>query len=200
MLFRFLQAWTTDNQSHQIVQQAWKQETSQFLWSYKLDTSLRNTTRALQRWNRESFGYAHLKIKELEKELEITQQQDQPSAKQDEIRMQLEVQRNRMESIYRQKSRDVWLKQGDKNSKFFHLSLLIKRRHNIIEMIKDGQNWITNAKEISSYFVTKFEELYSTSLPSCPNDLEELGEMCITLEKNSEFKKILNSAEIKEAI
>lgn len=87
MLFRFLQAWTTDNQSHQIVQQAWKQETSQFLWSYKLDTSLRNTTRALQRWNRESFGYAHLKIKELEKELEITQQQDQPSAKQDEIRM-----------------------------------------------------------------------------------------------------------------
>lgn len=70
--FRFLQAWTTDKRSHQIVHQAWKQETCQLLWSNKLDISLRNTTRVFQRWNKESFGYAHLKIKDLEKELELT--------------------------------------------------------------------------------------------------------------------------------
>lgn len=45
--FKFLQAWTTNKQSHQIVHQAWSQETSQLCWSHKLNLSFRHTTRAL---------------------------------------------------------------------------------------------------------------------------------------------------------
>lgn len=52
----------------------------------------------------------------------------------------------------------------------------------MIEMIKDGQNWISIPKEIAFYFVTKFEELYSSSHPSFPAALEGLGDKFLTLE------------------
>lgn len=72
-------------------------------WIYKLNKSLRNTICALQRWNMERFGYAHLKINDLEEELgKIHLQEDDghPLAKQEEIRHLLKVQRNIIESIY----------------------------------------------------------------------------------------------------
>ena len=42
----------------------------------------------------------------------------------------------RSESLWRQKSRELWLKARDKNSSFFHLSTIIQRRHNNIDAIK----------------------------------------------------------------
>lgn len=42
----------------------------------------------------------------------------------------------RSEILWKQKSRELWLKEGDKNTKFFHLSTIIRRRHNSIDAIK----------------------------------------------------------------
>lgn len=36
-----------------------------------------------------------------------------------------------------QKSRVDWLRYGDRNTKFFHTMILVRRRHNKIEMLKD---------------------------------------------------------------
>lgn len=48
----------------------------------------------------------------------------------------LRMHRARCESILRQKSKELWLKEGDKNSKNFHASLLNRRRKNLIQSIK----------------------------------------------------------------
>lgn len=46
----------------------------------------------------------------------------------------------------RQKFKKVWLKDGDKNSKFFHTSLTVRKGRNTIHTIKDGSNWIQDLK------------------------------------------------------
>lgn len=46
----------------------------------------------------------------------------------------------RVELLWRQKSRETWLKEGDKNSIFFHLSTIIRRKRNSIDAIKDDRH------------------------------------------------------------
>ena len=50
---------------------------------------------------------------------------------------------------WKQKSRELCLKEGDQNSKFFHLSTLVRRRRNQIADIKleDG-SWIHSRDHI----------------------------------------------------
>ena len=50
----------------------------------------------------------------------------------------------RNEAFWIQKSRELWLKDGDKNSRFFHLSTVIRRKRNSIDAIKnDFGEWLT---------------------------------------------------------
>ena len=85
----------------------------------------------------------------------------------------------------KQKSRELWLKEGDQNSRFFHLSTLVQRRRNRIKEIKleDG-SWINNRYDIQSYFEENFKTLYRTSEPHVPRDLENLIAPCIFEEEN----------------
>ena len=50
--------------------------------------------------------------------------------------MELEEWQTREKIRLKQKSRELWLKEGDRNSKFFHASTLIRRRRNNISEIK----------------------------------------------------------------
>ena len=52
------------------------------------------------------------------------------------------------EMLWRQRSRSVWLKEGDKNSRFFHLSTMKHRVANIISQIKKGDDMIREDNEI----------------------------------------------------
>lgn len=85
-----------------------------------------------------------------------------------------------MESINMQKSKELWLANGDKNSKFFHVSTLIQRRHNRINAIVTNSGYITNEKEIFEAFITYFKELFESAQRKNPRELADLSEKMIT--------------------
>ena len=81
------------------------------------------------------------------------------------------LQKIRSEILWHQKSRELWLKHGDKNSKFFHLSTTIQRRRDNIDAIKTGDgNWISESNHIRHLFLEGFKNLFKEEV-SFPADL-----------------------------
>ena len=66
-----------------------------------------------------------------------------------------------MKFLWRQKSREMWLKEGDKNSKFFHVTTIIRRRRNSIDAVKaENGEWILDKSKISDYFLNNFKNVF----------------------------------------
>ena len=66
-----------------------------------------------------------------------------------------------MKFLWRQKSREIWLKEGDKNSKFFHVTTIIRRRRNSIDAVKaENGEWILDKSKISDYFLNNFKNVF----------------------------------------
>ncbi|KAK2642210.1 hypothetical protein Ddye_023973 [Dipteronia dyeriana] len=82
-------------------------------------------------------------------------------------KMKLQLRREQKELFWKEKSRNCWLKEGDKNTTFFHLSTVIRRRRNKLEGFKgeDG-SWtreiVLMKKEAVGYFQKLFEMKQST--------------------------------------
>ena len=65
-----------------------------------------------------------------------------------------------MEKIsWRQKSREVWLKEGDKNTDFFHRMANNKRSK--LTKLKINGSWIVKEREIQGAVVSVFQHLLS---------------------------------------
>ena len=65
------------------------------------------------------------------------------------------------EVFWQQKSRNSWLSEGDKNSKFFHLSTIVRRRKNKLEGLKneDG-SWAASTDDMKEFVVFYFQNLF----------------------------------------
>ena len=107
---------------------------------------------ALKKWNKEVFGHCQRRIDVLLTKIQEIQKADcteENYRKEAHLQAELNEWLLRNEILWKQKSREVWLMEGDKNSKFFHLSAIIRRRRNSIDALKnDSEEWITDRGEI----------------------------------------------------
>ncbi|KAM1398237.1 hypothetical protein ACFX2I_015708 [Malus domestica] len=72
----------------------------------------------------------------------------------------------REEIFWRTKSRVQWLKEGDKNTRFFHAQTLKRHRQNMIRGLEAGDGtWCTDATQINSIAVDYFTSLFTMDRP-----------------------------------
>jgi hypothetical protein len=65
-----------------------------------------------------------------------------------QIRMELDKWERQEEVLWKQKSRIQWLREGDRNTKFFHNSLLQRRNQNRILTLVQGLGERTDSHEV----------------------------------------------------
>ena len=107
----------------------------------------------------------------------------------------------REESLWKQKSRTKWLPATDLNTKFFHLSTIVRRRRNAIDFLKNQQgNWISGREDIEKCFVDFFIGLFTSSNPSIPNNLDGLISPSLSQDDIEMLTKIPTADEIKKVV
>jgi hypothetical protein len=137
----------------------------------------------------------------LEERLKVIQSLD-PSQENLAIEVAIQIEPNewlkREEIKWCQKSRELWLKEGDRNSKFFHLSIVIRRRKNqIVEIQLDNGNRIHSRSDNSDYFTQSFSTVYQSSHPQIHANLEGLIDPRISDDENALLSKVPDAEEIK---
>uniref|UniRef100_A0A2N9HH03 Reverse transcriptase domain-containing protein n=1 Tax=Fagus sylvatica TaxID=28930 RepID=A0A2N9HH03_FAGSY len=201
--FRFEAVWAKDPRCYEVINQAWKK---QFVGSagFQLFQKQRVTAEALKHWNKMVFGHCQTRISELTTTIEEVQANPPTEAN---LRLEAKLQCDlngwlaKLEIVWKQKSRELWLKEGNRNSKFFHLSTIIHRRRNAIDVIKgDNGVWIVNRKEIKDFVVDKFQDLFTEDQVMFPAGLEQLISPSITDVDNDKLCSIPTPVEIKEVV
>lgn len=118
-------------------------------------------------WNKNSVGSVTRKVKKLRSDLnEICKQERtlDTVVEEQRIKSQLEEWFFREELLRKQRSRCDWLKEGDKNTKFFHVRASTRRRMNQIRELKGlNGSLISEPVELQKLMVSHFQNIFSSS-------------------------------------
>ncbi|KAJ9682243.1 hypothetical protein PVL29_018228 [Vitis rotundifolia] len=144
--------------------------------SFILAKKLKFLKAKLKEWNKNSFGRV-----EYRKNLAL-EQVEFWDAKEKTGRLTLEELEARKEAredyknwvlleeiTWRQKSREVWLKDGDRNTGFFHKMANAHKRRNNVDRIKINGAWLTEENGIREGIANAFRLLLSNPRDWCPS-------------------------------
>jgi hypothetical protein len=167
--FRFEAFWTRDSSSSQVIQDTWNHVSfgSPF---YQFLQKIKTSKKFLIRWNKNCFGNLQTRTNSLTEAINQIQQQpptEENTQKEKTLIWELNENLKREEILWKQKSIVQWLTAPDLNTKFFHLSTIIRRRKNSIDFLKNNQNnWISGRQEIGTCFTEFFKCLFTSTSPS----------------------------------
>ena len=108
---------------------------------------------------------------------------------------------NEEEQYWQQKSRLSWLREGDKNTKYFHAVVNGRRKRNKIGNLKreDG-SWTTTDEEITAEVAKYYKHLFKSSEIQCLEDILDGIPSTITDHMNGNLTRPVEEYEIKVAI
>ena len=84
-----------------------------------------------------------------------------------QLRCELKVLLDKENYMWFQRSRALWLAEGDRNTKFFHGVATQCKRRNFTKGIRDRHGaWVTDEKAVADIFVDYYAQLFTTSNPA----------------------------------
>ncbi|CAM8909274.1 unnamed protein product [Rhodiola kirilowii] len=204
-LFRFEPMWLKHKEFGDKIREVWRQCSSR---ETDLSHCLSISARKLEDWGKNCFGNVNKKISSLKKKLAITQQQERTREVIEEemnITKEIDDWLFKEELYWKQRSRADWLKEGDRNTRFFHLRASQRRKTNEIREIQDSEgNIITDkediGREVVHYFRTK---IFKSERGGVANNIQQevsFISQCITEEMAAMLSAPFSELEVQDAI
>ena len=121
--------------------------------------------------------------------------------KESQLKLELDFLLEHEEPLWRSKSRETWLTCKDLNTKYFHISTLIRRMPNSINFLKSNTgDWVSSRVDIGGIFIDHFKHLFSSSNPSIEEEILDLFSPVISIAENLSFCSIPSKLEIFQAL
>eukprot|EP00253_Pinus_taeda_P005679 PITA_05679 len=178
--FRFSPLWTEREGFYERVQTAWRIEISgspSYVWEQKM----KNTKKALKEWIKKVTVTPTSQRKDVVNQLEDLQgEMEEKDISAMDLDNEKTAQRKtynsfRIEEEYwRIKSRSLWLKAGDRNTKYFHRQYRARlSRNHIAEIITSRGQVCRGFDQIKEAAVNHFQNLLSANKEGSEEDAEE---------------------------
>ncbi|XP_057432833.1 uncharacterized protein LOC130725635 [Lotus japonicus] len=197
--FRFMSCWLLDNRFPHVVLNAWKNNHDWFTASESFRMNVTD-------WNSQVFGDVFRRKRRLMRRLEginaKLHMRHNPFLH--HLQRKLWKLYNRTlvqeESIWQQKSRCMWVKHSDRNTRFFHVSTKTRRKRNRIEALTDDNGTlVTDLVTLRSMTVEFFGSLYSSS--GVVNPLPSLGAFqAVEYDVLQDIQAQFSAEEVKQAV
>ncbi|XP_057426143.1 uncharacterized protein LOC130719539 [Lotus japonicus] len=148
--FRFHAAWTTHPYFKPLVRETWMKPPPNLVG--KLD----NIRLASQEFNVNVFGNITRRKKRVERRLQGLQRELEVRESESLLRLEKELQveyeqiLTQEELTWFQKSREKWVKFGDRNTRFFHTQTVVRRKRNKIHGLYVGDEWCTDSEALKA--------------------------------------------------
>jgi exonuclease III len=210
--FRFEKFWLTHPNFQQLAQSWWDQaEIDHGTHMFKFQQRLKNFKAFLKKWNRTTFGDIFLRKKEVENKLEDMQRtliggsRTQDLAREEEkLLEELETCREQEEILWRQKSRVQWLKEGERNTKFFHKAMTHRRHINRITQLEDDHGTpIKDHDQIAETLTSFYQDLLTETNTSREEAIQKVTRhipKLITPDQNSALLRPITQSEVDLAV
>ena len=186
----------------QVIKHAWE-ETQTGSNMFKVHRKIANCRVALLKWKKTFQGNSRCKIDGLKKQVVDLQGQDYENKKAatKELKRKLKEAYDEEELFWSQKSRVQWLKEGDKNTHFFHSSVKGRRQRNKIQRLqREDTTWTNSEEEIGEEVVNHVQELFrSKGMTQTDMTLEGISQT-ISDHMSSELTQPVKDKEIIDAL
>ena len=103
--------------------------------------------------------------------------------------------------MWRQRSRILWLKDGDRNTKFFHSKASQWRRRNYITKLYDSTGrWCTSQSQVNDTILGFYRDLFTTVNPENLEDVVEVIPQVVTESMNDTLTRAFTIHEVEVAV
>ncbi|KAL3514833.1 hypothetical protein ACH5RR_027550 [Cinchona calisaya] len=139
--FRFEATWLKNEECEGIIQRGWSTNGNN-LQNIGIKGKIDSYKRGLEEWRKKSFGNAQEQIESVRKEIELLSKgegNDQIKAETGGLKCQLEGLFDKEDITWKQRSKNHWYREGDRNTAFFHASASQRRSTNMIKSLFNTQ-------------------------------------------------------------
>jgi exonuclease III len=210
--FRFEQFWLNHPDFEAKIQDWWEQaEVTKGSKMFRFQQKLKNLKQLIKTWNKDTFGNIFDSQRQLAEQMENIQHQirtrgltDDLKTQEATITQQLGTRKAQEEILWRQKSRVQWLKEGERNTKFFHRSVMQRRHSNRIthltsdtgELLYDHEDMATTLTDYYKNLLTEPSLNRSEAIAKIMQHVPSL----VTQEQNAALLRPITIEEVDQAL
>jgi hypothetical protein len=155
----------------------------------------------LHTWGKRKFGNIAKELEKARKQLELLQMNNGDQAEMRRVADHMNELLYKEEMIWLQRSRVTWLKEGDRNTKYFHQRAVWRARKNYIKKLKDDEGrWQDVPSEMERMATSYFKELFKKDPSLNANNLTSLFQEKVSAEMNESLCKDFSDEEIGDAL
>ncbi|GKV44689.1 hypothetical protein SLEP1_g51849 [Rubroshorea leprosula] len=204
--FRLFDAWLEKEGCRELIREVWRKTNIEGWAGFRLKEKLKKTKEALRNWSRNfapevdnKINKATAIIAQLDVKGENGQLSEEEIISRREAVIELWENIRSKESRMQQKSRKVWLANGDANTKFFHNCVKGRRKRNEMSSIQINGNQIVEPNRMKEEIASFFEKMFTEEWRERPT-LEGVQFNQISMEQNVSLIAPFSESEIKAAI
>uniref|UniRef100_A0A803PDL7 Reverse transcriptase domain-containing protein n=1 Tax=Cannabis sativa TaxID=3483 RepID=A0A803PDL7_CANSA len=195
--FRFENFWLGNPDCEQIITENWGADVN-----VDIQRKIKVCGEALFAWGNTGIGNFSAQLKDCNKRLKsLKRRRDAEGTRlYKENRQQLFDILHKKEIFWRQRSKQLWLQAGDKNSKYFHASASKRRRNNQLSSLKDDNgNLVSWDNGLDKVVIKYFEDLFLAG-SSDWEDVLQCVDSSISTQQNEDLLRPISETEVKTAL